>query len=62
MSGRWNTKAAVCVSWVENAVHGTVRRNALGPFAVRAVIAGTPPVHVHQLMQLHMNRAMIRVS
>ncbi|MGW7426495.1 SRPBCC domain-containing protein [Streptomyces sp. NPDC054813] len=29
---------------------------------VKAVSAGTPPVHVHLLMQLHVNRVMIRVS
>lgn len=37
------------------------RWDSLGKAVVKAVIAGTPPVHVHLLMHLHVNRVMIRV-
>ncbi len=33
-----------------------------GKAGVKAVITGTPPVHVHLLEHLHMNKVMIRVS
>ncbi|SOD84765.1 hypothetical protein SAMN06272765_2155 [Streptomyces sp. Ag109_G2-15] len=38
------------------------RWNNFGKAGVKAVIAGPPPVHVHLLMQLHVNGVMIRVS
>ena len=38
------------------------RWTGFGKADVKGVIAGTPPVHVHLLMHLHMNRVMIRVS
>lgn len=38
------------------------RWNGSGKADVKAVTAGTPPVHVHLLMHLHMNKVMIRVS
>lgn len=38
------------------------RWNSFGKAVVKAVIAGTPPVHVHLLMHLHVNGAMIRIS
>lgn len=38
------------------------RWNSLGKAVVKAVTGGTPRVHVHLLMHLHVNRVMIRVS
>lgn len=38
------------------------RWNDFGKAVVKAVTAGTPPVHVHLPMHLHMNRVMIRHS
>ncbi|WP_330459071.1 hypothetical protein OIB37_20590 [Streptomyces sp. NBC_00820] len=45
------------VKWLAAAAGTTV-----GKAVVKAVIAATPPVHVHLLMHLHMNKVMIRVS
>lgn len=36
--------------------------NGFGKADVKAVTAAPPPVHVHPLMHLHMNAAMIRTS
>ncbi|MFG3025167.1 SRPBCC domain-containing protein [Streptomyces sp. NPDC048254] len=38
------------------------RWNSLGKAGVKAVTGGTPRVHVHLLMHLHVNRVMIRDS
>ncbi len=38
------------------------RWNGIGKAVVKAVTGGPRPVHVHLLMHLHMNRAMIRNS
>ena len=38
------------------------RWNGLSKADVKAVTAGTPRVHVHLLMHLHMNKVMIRIS
>jgi hypothetical protein len=38
------------------------RWNSLGKAGVKAVTGGTPRVHVHLLMHLHVNRVMIRFS
>ena len=38
------------------------RWNSFGKADVNPVTVGTPPVHVHLLMHLHMNKVMIRVS
>lgn len=38
------------------------RWNGFGKADVKAVTAGTPRVHVHLLMHLHMSKVMIRVS
>ncbi|MQY36243.1 hypothetical protein SRB17_42420 [Streptomyces sp. RB17] len=46
---RWNSLADAGVSKV-------------GKASVKPVTAGTPPVHVHLLLHLHVNGVMIRVS
>jgi len=38
------------------------RWNGFGKADVKAVIAATQPVHVHLLMHLHRDAAMIRIS
>ncbi len=38
------------------------RWNGLSKADVKAVTVGTPRVHVHLLMHLHVNKVMIRVS
>lgn len=45
-----------CSSFADAAV------SRVGKANVKAVIVGTPPVHVHLLMHLHVNGVMIRVS
>lgn len=41
---------------------GTGRGDHFGKADVKPVTEGTPPVHVHLLMHLHVNGVMIRVS
>jgi len=41
---------------------GGTRWSNSGKGVVKAVTEGTPRVHVHLLMHLHVNRVMIRIS